>query len=80
MFAWLVIQRAGLRALAVHCTGSPNVQGEKTVGPKYVTKHVQRSDSITDGRGSTTNGNDRWPDVPASRLQEDAARQNQLPS
>lgn len=21
-------------------------------------------DSLTDGRGSTTNGNDRWPDVP----------------
>lgn len=26
-------------------------------------------DSITDGRGSTTNGNDRWPDVLQSRLQ-----------
>src|SRR4029450_5899871 len=26
-------------------------------------------DSITDGRGSTTNGNDRWPDVLARRLQ-----------
>jgi lysophospholipase L1-like esterase len=28
-------------------------------------------DSITDGRGSTTNGNDRWPDVLARRLQAD---------
>jgi lysophospholipase L1-like esterase len=27
-------------------------------------------DSITDGRGSTTNMNDRWPDVLANRLQE----------
>jgi lysophospholipase L1-like esterase len=26
-------------------------------------------DSITDGRGSTTNGNDRWPDDLATRLQ-----------
>ena len=28
-------------------------------------------DSITDGRGSTTNGNDRWPDQLAKRLQAD---------
>jgi lysophospholipase L1-like esterase len=27
-------------------------------------------DSITDGRGSTTNGNDRWPDRLVSRLQQ----------
>jgi lysophospholipase L1-like esterase len=27
-------------------------------------------DSLTDGRGSTTNGNDRWPDDLATRLQE----------
>jgi lysophospholipase L1-like esterase len=26
-------------------------------------------DSITDGRGSTTNGNDRWPDALSARLQ-----------
>jgi len=30
-------------------------------------------DSITDGRGSTTNGNDRWPDNLARRLQADKA-------
>jgi lysophospholipase L1-like esterase len=30
-------------------------------------------DSITDGRGSTTNGNDRWPDVLARRLRANAA-------
>jgi lysophospholipase L1-like esterase len=29
-------------------------------------------DSITDGRGSTTNGNDRWPDLLARRLQASA--------
>jgi lysophospholipase L1-like esterase len=28
-------------------------------------------DSIADGRGSTTNGNDRWPDNLARRLQQD---------
>lgn len=31
-------------------------------------------DSITDGRGSTTNGNDRWPDQLLARLQEAGAR------
>ncbi|HEX7652962.1 MAG TPA: GDSL-type esterase/lipase family protein, partial [Verrucomicrobiae bacterium] len=30
-------------------------------------------DSITDGRGSTTDGNNRWPDVLAARLQTNAA-------
>jgi lysophospholipase L1-like esterase len=30
---------------------------------------VALGDSITDGHGATTNGNDRWPDVLASRLQ-----------
>jgi lysophospholipase L1-like esterase len=30
---------------------------------------VALGDSITDGRGSTTNGNDRWPDNLARRLQ-----------
>ena len=30
---------------------------------------VVLGDSITDGRGSTTNGNDRWPDLLSRRLQ-----------
>ena len=30
---------------------------------------VTLGDSITDGHGATTNGNDRWPDVLAARLQ-----------
>jgi lysophospholipase L1-like esterase len=30
---------------------------------------VTMGDSITDGRGSTTNGNDRWPDILANQLQ-----------
>ncbi|KAK3310139.1 SGNH hydrolase-type esterase domain-containing protein [Chaetomium strumarium] len=32
-------------------------------------------DSITDGRGSTTNGNDRWPDRLVSRLQQSPSYQ-----
>lgn len=34
---------------------------------------VVLGDSITDGRGSTTNGNDRWPDILADRLQANEA-------
>lgn len=33
---------------------------------------VAFGDSITDGHGSTTNGNDRWPDDLAARLQADS--------
>ena len=33
-------------------------------------------DSITDGRGSTTNANDRWPDRLAERLQADPSKQH----
>jgi lysophospholipase L1-like esterase len=32
---------------------------------------VTLGDSITDGHGTTTNGNDRWPDVLAARMQGD---------
>lgn len=35
---------------------------------------VALGDSLTDGRGSTTNGNDRWPDQLCARLREKAAR------
>jgi lysophospholipase L1-like esterase len=34
---------------------------------------VALGDSITDGHGATTNGNDRWPDVLAARLQRNPA-------
>jgi lysophospholipase L1-like esterase len=34
---------------------------------------VALGDSITDGHGATTNGNDRWPDVLAQRLQASPA-------
>jgi lysophospholipase L1-like esterase len=37
---------------------------------------VVLGDSLTDGRGSTTDGNDRWPDDLARRLQANAATAN----
>jgi lysophospholipase L1-like esterase len=37
---------------------------------------VALGDSITDGHGATTNGNDRWTDVLARRLQADPAYRN----
>ncbi|HEX5422760.1 MAG TPA: SGNH/GDSL hydrolase family protein [Candidatus Acidoferrales bacterium] len=37
---------------------------------------VTLGDSITDGHASTTNGNDRWPDVLAERLQASAETRN----
>lgn len=37
---------------------------------------VAVGDSITDGHGATTNGNDRWTDVLARRLQADRAGSN----
>lgn len=37
---------------------------------------VTLGDSITDGHGATTNGNDRWPDVLARRLAESAGTKN----
>jgi lysophospholipase L1-like esterase len=37
---------------------------------------VTLGDSITDGHGATTNGNDRWPDVLAARLQANASTRN----
>ena len=37
---------------------------------------VVLGDSITDGRGSTTDGNNRWPDILAQRLHTNAATAN----
>lgn len=37
---------------------------------------VTLGDSITDGRGSTTDGNNRWPDDLAARLQADSKLKN----
>lgn len=40
----------------------------ETLAPAATPVLVVIGDSITDGRGSTTNGNDRWPDQLARRL------------
>jgi lysophospholipase L1-like esterase len=41
-----------------------------------VTASVMVGDSLTDGRGSTTNGNDRWPDQLFDRLQAHRSTSN----
>jgi lysophospholipase L1-like esterase len=47
------------------------ISGVDVVGPEKATVVVTLGDSITDGHGATTNGNDRWPDVLAARMQAD---------
>jgi lysophospholipase L1-like esterase len=46
------------------------------VAPFDAASIVALGDSITDGHGATTNGNDRWTDVLARRLQADGAYRN----
>jgi lysophospholipase L1-like esterase len=45
------------------------IGGVDVVAPVQAAAMVTLGDSITDGHGATTNGNDRWPDVLARRLQ-----------
>jgi lysophospholipase L1-like esterase len=45
------------------------VSGVEVLADRSVGAVAILGDSITDGRGSTTNGNDRWPDNLARRLQ-----------
>jgi lysophospholipase L1-like esterase len=64
------------------------LSGAKTVEHWYVISGIDVSapppsfavvalgDSITDGHGATTNGNDRWTDVLARRLQANASTRN----
>jgi lysophospholipase L1-like esterase len=49
------------------------LSGVEVRAPRDAGAIVILGDSITDGRGSTTNGNDRWPDVLARRLQASPA-------
>jgi lysophospholipase L1-like esterase len=49
------------------------IAGIDVAAPRAGAAIVALGDSITDGRGSTTNGNDRWTDVLARRLQQGAA-------
>jgi lysophospholipase L1-like esterase len=45
------------------------ISGVDVVGSDKSGAVVTLGDSITDGHGATTNGNDRWPDVLAARMQ-----------
>ncbi len=45
------------------------IGGVDVEAPARAAAIVVLGDSITDGHGATTNGNDRWPDVLAKRLQ-----------
>jgi lysophospholipase L1-like esterase len=47
------------------------ISGVDVVGAEKAAAVVALGDSITDGHGATTNGNDRWPDVLAARMQAD---------
>jgi lysophospholipase L1-like esterase len=47
--------------------------GVEVESPADAAAVVTLGDSITDGTGSTLNGNDRWPDVLSARLQAGAA-------
>lgn len=49
------------------------ITGVDVLGDASSQALVVLGDSITDGRGSTTDGNDRWPDDLASRLNANAA-------
>lgn len=48
------------------------VSGVDVEGASDAFSIVTLGDSITDGHGATTNGNDRWPDVLAQRLQRES--------
>jgi lysophospholipase L1-like esterase len=45
------------------------LSGIEAWSPDTAAAAVMMGDSLTDGRGSTTNGNDRWPDQLFTRLQ-----------
>jgi lysophospholipase L1-like esterase len=47
------------------------ISGVDVTSPKQGGSVVILGDSIADGHGATTNGNDRWPDVLAAHMQSD---------
>jgi lysophospholipase L1-like esterase len=51
------------------------ISGIDVDAPEGATAMITLGDSITDGHGATTNGNDRWPDVLARRLHAEAGTQ-----
>ena len=48
----------------------------EVAAPAQAAATVTLGDSITDGHGATTNGNDRWPDLLAKRLQAEPRMAN----
>jgi lysophospholipase L1-like esterase len=50
--------------------------GVDVVAPPKAAAIIALGDSITDGHGATTNGNDRWTDVLAQRLQASSKTRN----
>ena len=52
------------------------VSGIDVLAPAGAATVVALGDSITDGHGATTDGNDRWPDALARRLQSSPASRN----
>ncbi len=68
---------AGNHVDAAELTGATPVDhwyflsGVEVVAPAGTSGVVMVGDSLTDGRGSTTNKNDRWPDQLVDRLQSD---------
>ena len=52
------------------------IAGIDVVGVPGASAVVALGDSIIDGRGSTTNGNDRWTDILARRLAANSATRN----
>ena len=52
------------------------ISGIDVEAPRGAASVVALGDSITDGHGATTNGNDRWTDVLAARLQASLVTRN----
>lgn len=52
------------------------ISGIDVEAPPGAASIVALGDSITDGHGATTNGNDRWTDILAQRLQASPATRN----
>ena len=52
------------------------IAGVDVAAPAGAASIVTLGDSITDGHGATTDGNDRWPDALARRLQASPATQS----
>ena len=56
-----MLPTSGLPGRSPLTTGTSSARLEACSGPATAAA-VILGDSLTDGRGSTTNGNDRWPD------------------